>query len=161
SPQEQAGDEVKSGIHRIPDNWLVSENVLECLEYNEAGHPEILRGHGEKESGVGEELPRPFEIHIIIGDEAIVERGYVGSETGEGEKKEKGSPRQQTVQHLGFETFFEVSFQRIDRDSILEHRVPVPNGHLAIFKGLMIDGNAKRRPDFILPGITLSDVAAV
>ena len=152
---------MESGIHRIPHSRLVSENPFEHFEHNEAGHPEILRRHSEEKSGIGEEFLRPFKIHIIISDEAIVEGGYVSGEAAKGEKKHKRFSRQQPVQHLSFEAFFEISFQRIDRDSILEHRVPVANGHLAIFEGLMIDGDTKRCSDFVLPGVALSNVAAV
>ena len=57
--------------------------------------------------------------------------------------------------------FFQISFQRIDGDAILQHRVAMADGHLLIFERLVIDRDAERRADFILPRIALSDIAAV
>src|SRR5213593_3448851 len=35
------------------------------------------------------------------------------------------------------------------------------NGHLVILERLVVDGHAKRRADLVLPGVALSDIAAV
>src|SRR5215467_14862235 len=44
-----------------------------------------------------------------------------------------------------------------DRNSVLQHCVPVSNRNLVVFERLMVDRYAGRRSYFILPAIKLAD----
>src|SRR4030095_11558395 len=54
-----------------------------------------------------------------------------------------------------------ITLKRIDRNAVLQHRVSMPHGHLAVFERLMVNRDTEGRTDLILAGITCPDVAAV
>src|SRR5438105_7916264 len=61
---------------------------------------------------------------------------------------------------LLLKTLVQIALERIDCDSILQHAIAMTNGNLMIFQRLMIDGDAKWRPNFILARVAFTDIAA-
>src|SRR5580700_677804 len=59
------------------------------------------------------------------------------------------------------ESFLEVSMQRVAADAILLHRIARSHGHAAVLQRFVVDRDAQRRADFVLPAVELPDVSFI
>ena len=115
------------------------ENPLKGERFKEADQKEKAKGISFKSRREKRDRLRGFPK----GEEEMEERG--GREEGEKGKSDLSEAR------------FHFCDGRIDRDSLLLHRIAVSERDRAIFHRLPVDRQAPRRPDFIVTAITAAD----